>query len=182
MDCIIISAIRPLNSTLHLHYTNCTVKELVLKVCDHTATIVRKFLTYYKPLDYSCMLICGAYNIALALIPYLSDPRSHSAFAHACYILHFVSPSYPMIGFIFKGLEAMAWSLKVEIPANTIEYFQAGTAGKLGKDLLMDVPMSFSIPLDEDVRQSLFSEQQEADPGISTELGLLLSKWSRLSI
>lgn len=177
MDCIIISAIRPLNSTLHLHYTECTVKELVLKVCDHTAHVIQKFLTYYKPLDYSCMLICGAYNIALALIPYLADTRSHFAFGHACYILHFVSPSYPMIGFIFKGLEAMAWSLKVEIPANAVEYL---AEAKIAKDLLMDVPMSFSFPLDEEIRQSLFSEQQ--DPGIGTELGMLLSKWSRLSI
>ena len=178
MDTVIVSVLRPLNESVYLRYTSCTVKELTLKVCDHTVNMLGRFISHYKPDDYSCMMACGAYNTALTLLPFLGDDRSHEAFTKACFIPNFLDSSYVMIGFIMKGLEAMAWSLKVEIPTGAKEYF---ADSKIAREKLVDVPMSFSIPLDKDIRQSLFEERQ-SDAQMSTELGALLSKWSRFAI
>ncbi|KAM5346953.1 hypothetical protein ACJ41O_009958 [Fusarium nematophilum] len=52
----------------------------------------------------------------------------------------------------------------------------------VGKEDLRDIPLAFALPPAASVRQFLSVEEEEGGSGIGIEMGLLLSKWSALSV
>ena len=123
------------------------------------------------------MTLCGLYNAILILVESLGDVQVHDAFTEACMMIRKTAYDFPMAKFILQGVLALAWSLNVAVPARAVPCFQNLGAGK---EELRDIPLAFVLPQTESVRH-LLGQEEEAPEGL-IEMGMLLSKWSVLSI
>ena len=83
-----------------------------------------------------------------------------------------------MTRYILHSLQAMAWTMKLQLPPTAQDYFD--TLNIAGESLT-ETPVAFVMPPVGEVRE-LLSDEGGDDSSVGAELGILLSKWSSLSM
>ncbi|KAF7554129.1 hypothetical protein G7Z17_g3135 [Cylindrodendrum hubeiense] len=153
-------------------------RDLCIKYADIDTRVIEEYIKAYPLRDYSCMTLSGLFNAALTIVPYLDDPITHALFFKATLILRWSVSDFPMSRFTLLGIKALAWTLKVPLPAESLPHFQNLSHGN---EELKDIPLALALPPIEAVRTFLLMDADEyGAPGI--EMGALISKWSTLSI
>ena len=176
-DEVLISILRPLHRDTVFQGTS-TAKDLCIEYSDRDTRTIELYAQQFSLKNYSCMVCCGVYNTALTVTSYLDDVKTHHIFARACRILRWIASDFPMARYILQGIKAMAWSLEVPIPSGATSFLEELGAGK---DELRDVPLAFALPQSGTMRKLLADEGDDSSQ-MGVEMGLLLSKWSTLSI
>lgn len=175
---VALSILRPLHADLVLPGQTHSVKDLCISHCRLDTEAMERYVGSWSLKEYSCMAICGNNNTALTLVPLLSDRRTHGMFTRVCFILRWTARDFPMSRYILQGLEALAWSLKQQIPSSALAYF---TDLGSGKEDLRDVPVAFMIPRYDEMQEVLSDDGADSSQ-VAGQLGVLLAKWSALSL
>ncbi len=178
VDEVIISIWRSVHAeTLIESGRRATAHDLLIHCVRTDAAVSRRYIDTFGLSEYTCMVLCGMYNAVLILVEKLGDATVHDVFVQVCSMLRLTATDFPMASLILQGVMAMAWSLKVAIPARALPYLQ-----NLGsqKDALRDIPLAFAIPETVVVRSMLANHGDDAAD--LAEMGRLLSKWSDLTI
>ncbi|PFH61397.1 hypothetical protein XA68_17449 [Ophiocordyceps unilateralis] len=176
-DEVIISILRPLHSrTMFDQARNALASDLLIERAMADAELVKKFLGQFKPVEYSCMTLCGLYNAILILVEYLEDARVPHCFVEVCIMIRRTVRDFPMARFILQGVMAMAWSLDVAVPARSLPYLQGLGAGN---EEPADTSLAFALPPIEAMRNLL---REDGEVEALVEMGQLLEKWNAMSI
>ncbi|KAH6973694.1 putative C6 transcription factor [Ilyonectria sp. MPI-CAGE-AT-0026] len=176
-DEVLTGILRPLPPDI-IFDNDFNVRDLCIKYADIDTRIITEHIRAFPMQDYSCMTLSGLFNAVLAIVPHLDDPKSHAIFFKATLILRWSVRDFPMSRFTLLGIKALAWTLKIGVPPESAPHFENLMTGK---EDLKDIPLAIALPPVEAVRKFLSVEDGECGgPGI--EMGLLLSKWSTLSI
>jgi hypothetical protein len=132
--------------------------------------------------EYTYTIVCCANNVAFALVPVLDDSRTHDAFARACKIIDASARDIPISTYVLQGVQALAWALKIKIPAAAAKYLD-GTGEASGEKELRDLPVALRIPYLDASGNVARPEGPGTDVAAQgAELGVLLARWSALSI
>ncbi|KAM0415639.1 hypothetical protein ACHAPT_013411 [Fusarium lateritium] len=179
MDEVLISILRPLSPEI-IFENELSVKDLCLQCAETDTLVMEQYMQNFSLNDYSCMALCGPYNTVLTVARHLDDATARDMFSRASMILHCAAGDFPMVKFILQGVKVMAWAMGFRLPAEAKQYFKDLGSGK---EELKDIPLAFTLPPAAAVREFLSGEEEEGvDSASGIEMGLLLSKWSALSI
>lgn len=177
LDELFIAILRPLQPDI-IFEKEMSVKDLCIQYATSDANNMKKYVDKFSLSTYSCMVLCGAYNALLTLSSHLYDPKTHMPFMIACVVIHATANDFPMARFILQGVKALCWTLKMPIPSLAAQYLEnLGT----GKESLRDIPLAFALPQVDAVRELLSDDDSDAQQ-LSGEMGVLLSRWSALSV
>lgn len=124
--------------------------------------------------------MCCANNISLAMVPLLDDARIHGAFARACRLIDAAARDFPIATYVLQAIQALAWTLKVKIPAAAAPYLES-TADPLGEKDLRDLAVALRIPY-LDTAGNVAPRYGRDGAAQGAELGILLSRWSAMSL
>jgi hypothetical protein len=114
------------------------------------------------------------------MVALLDDPRTHDGFARACKIIDASARDFPISTYTLQGIQALAWVLKVKIPAPAVTYLE-NTNEAVGEKELRDLPVALRIPY-LDAGGNLARQDGRDVTAQGAELGVLLSKWSAMSL
>jgi hypothetical protein len=150
-------------------------KTICLRHCHDDVEVAEEYLRRYSHGHYAHLLLNGLYNSSMTLVPFLSDPRTHHhhTFTRACTLLHALSRDYPLATTILQGLQALAWLLKQEIPADALGCFD-GLPSSF--ESFRDVPVSFVVPQYKALRATLSDEEVDLSP-TADQVGGLIERW-----
>ena len=133
-------------------------------------------------MEYTYTVVCCTNNVALALVPVLDDSRTHDMFARACQIIEASARDFPISTYVLQGIQALAWAMKVKIPQAAAPYLE-GTSDTFGEGELRDLPVALRIPYLDAAGNVAPREGGGSDVAAhGAELGVLLARWSALSI
>ncbi|KAF5018796.1 hypothetical protein F66182_9214 [Fusarium sp. NRRL 66182] len=178
IDEVLISILRPLDPGT-IFEDGMSAKRLCIQLAGIDTGIVEQYIESFTLRDYSCMACCGLYNSIITLAAHLDDPAARIVFVKASMMLRCIERDYPMAKYILQGIQAMAWAMGFELPTESRQYFKAlGT----GKEELQDMPLGFTLPSAGSVRELLSADDENDGSQMGIEMGLLLSKWSALSV
>ncbi|KAI3394728.1 hypothetical protein diail_2257 [Diaporthe ilicicola] len=161
-----------------------TVTDLLLQHCKNDLEVSEAYTRLWSP-EFSGFCFNGLYNIIITLASMLHDSRSHSLFAHACSLERSAVRHFPLVRFILKGAHALVLSLGQEVPPAAKWCFEDLD---FTVDDLKDVPVSYALPLHEDMRKLLLTNgagpgaADGRDMGMQMQLGMLISKWNGMSV
>ncbi|KAK5991212.1 Notoamide biosynthesis transcriptional activator notL'-like protein [Cladobotryum mycophilum] len=184
LDEVVFSIIRPLHPDT-VFDQQAVAKNICIEAAQIDVTLMERYAENFTLAEYSCMAACGAYNAAMTLVSHLgTDARTHAIFSRACALLHKLAADYPMARFILHGIKALAWSLGVAVPVLAQPYLEDLGSGR---EELRDIPLAFALPQVAEVRKLLLDSSGDVgqDDGLDKteiEMGVLLSKWSSMSI
>ncbi|KAL1868057.1 hypothetical protein Daus18300_006038 [Diaporthe australafricana] len=161
-----------------------TVTDLLLQHCKNDLEVSEAHTRLYSP-EFSGFFFNGLYNIIITLASLLHEPRSHNLFARACGLQRSAVQHFPLVKFVLKGAHALVLSLGQDIPPSTRWCFEnlEFTEGDL-----KDVPVSYAVPLHEEMRKLLLTNgdgaytAEDRDVGTQMQLGALISKWNGMSM
>ncbi|KAK5651892.1 hypothetical protein OQA88_11551 [Cercophora sp. LCS_1] len=100
-------------------------------------------------------------------------------FTRACALVSVLERDFPVVWFVMQGILALARATGRIIPPGARQFFGRGQMRELE-----DVPVSFKLPVQEDVSGSLLSEEEGEDEsgGVGGDLAGLLRRWGGLSV
>ncbi|KAH6647133.1 putative C6 transcription factor [Truncatella angustata] len=174
---LFIAILRPLQPDI-IFDGKSSVKDLCIQYAISDLANMKKYVNNFSLNAYSCMVCCGAYNGLLTLSSHLYDRKTHIPFTTACAIIRATARDFPMARFILQAIKALCWTLKMPILPAAMQYLENLGAGK---ESLRDVPLAFALPQADAVRE-LLSDDDSDGQQLCSEMGVLLSKWSSLSI
>ena len=154
-------------------------RDYLLQCATRDVELSKRWIKKYTLADYASMNLWGLYNSVLILTDVLTKPTFHNDFVDACMMIREMSSDFPMAKFILQGVQAMAWSLNVAVPARAIPYLQNPGCGK---EELHDLPLDFALP-QTDTRRKMLGQGEEGGEELSSDrvgMGVLLSKWSEM--
>lgn len=158
-----------------------SVTDLLLQHCNNDLKVSETYTKLWPP-ELSCYFSNGLYNTIITLASLLHEPRSHDLFARACALERSAARYFPLVRFILKGIHALVLSLGQEIPAAAKWCFENL---EFNEGDLKDVPVSYALPLHDQVRKSLLTNGESSD-GEDEEMGLqmgaLISRWNSMSM
>lgn len=159
-----------------------TVTDLLLQHCKNDLEVSETYAKFWPP-ELSGYFSNGLYNTIMTLASLLHEPRSHDLFARACSLERSAARQFPLVRFILKGIHALVLSLGQEIPPAAKWCFE--NLEFTGDDL-KDVPVSYALPLHEDMRKSLLTNGKESegdeDRETGVQMGALISRWNGMSM
>lgn len=139
--------------------------------------------TNFWPPELSGYFTNGLYNSIITLASLLHEPRSHDLFARACGLERSAARYFPLVRLILKGIHTLVLSLGQEIPPSAKWCFE--NLEFTGDDL-KDVPVSYALPLHEQMRKSLLKNGEEnervEDREMGVQMGALISRWNGMSM
>lgn len=157
---------------------------MLIQHCKNDLEVLEAYTGLYSP-ESSGFFFNGLYNIITTLASLLHEPRSHNLFARACGLERSAVHHFPIVKFVLKGAHALVLSLGQDIPPSAKWCFENL---EFTEDDLKDVPVSFALPLQEEMRRLLLTNGEGAytaedrDMGAQIQLGALLSKWNGMSM
>ena len=178
MDVIAYAILQSLDPDLPLIDGDFTVKSMLLRHCAFSTEVMVRYFRTWTGRECSGMVIVGPLNTASILIPVLHDQQAQALFTAQCNLMQIVARNMPLARYIMQGWQALLWSIKKEIPVSALPYFQ-NTGEEMAR--LKDLPASLMLIPRYDMRDFLEVDGEGADK-IEPELGLLLAKWSALSV
>lgn len=149
-----------------------SVKELVVMYCTRDSSAIA---TYMRDLPPDPLLGRGLFVSLCVLAPFLDDTTIHDLFSRQCAMLRACLVITPLVKSLLKGVQATVWGLQKEIPSQAKPNFQALEDDQVNHDL----PISFSLPHREDIKQ-LLTSSEDLD-GLGVRLSVLVTKWASLS-
>ncbi|KAK2615012.1 hypothetical protein N8I77_001791 [Diaporthe amygdali] len=159
-----------------------SVTDLLLQHCKNDVEMSETYTRFWSP-ELSSYFSNGLYNTIITLASLLHEPRSHDLFARACGMERSTAHYFPLVRFILKGTHTLVMSLGQEIPPAARWCFENL---EFNGDDLKDVPVSYALPLHEEMRKSLLTNSEGADADedheIALQMGALISKWNGLSM
>ncbi|KAM5362707.1 hypothetical protein ACJA88_013903 [Fusarium oxysporum] len=178
IDELLTSLLRPLSPDT-IFENGTTAKTHCIQLAGIDADIVAQYIQHFSIRDYSCMALCGLYNSVGTVAAYLDDPAARSTFVKASMMLRQIGRDFPMAIFILQGIQAMAWASGFALPTEASQFFKELGSGK---EELLDMPIAFTLPSVASVRQLLSADSGDNNLEMGIEIGLLLSRWSSLSV
>ena len=178
IDEIAISILRPLHPDTVFGENSESAKDMCIRYCKEDLETIERSINLWPLKEYSCMTLCGLYNTALTLVPLLHDRNTHESFIRSCFLLRIIARDYPMARYVLHSLQSMAWTMKLQLPPAAQDYFD--TLSVAGESLT-ETPVAFVMPPIEEVRE-LLSDDGTDSSRAGAELGVLLAKWSSLSM
>ncbi|KAH7187276.1 putative C6 transcription factor [Fusarium oxysporum] len=178
IDELLISLLRPLSPDT-IFENGTTAKTHCIQLAGIDADVVAQYIQHFSIRDYSCMALCGLYNSVGTVAAYLDDPAARSTFVKASMMLRQIGRDFPMAIFILQGVQAMAWASGFALPTEASQFFKELGSGK---EELLDMPIAFTLPSVASVRQLLSADSGDNSLEMGIEIGLLLSRWSSLSV
>jgi hypothetical protein len=167
-----ISILQRLDSNVRFPQSDSSVKELYLEHCSAVCDTIDRYLKQWPAEGLTGR---GIYIAVTPLIPLLDDPATHSLFERGCCHLRLCIPNLPIFKLLLQAIQAIAWSMKKEIPPNARYCFEG--LGKL--DTAKDLPLSFVLPQQKEFLESLERDKDDDEEGdISEELSAILARWS----
>jgi hypothetical protein len=177
VNVVAFTILRPLQADHLFRSEQMLVKELLIRHCTFNVEAMENYTKFWPLTEYSCMAVCGLYTTAWTLVSFLDNEHIHDIFTRTCFMLRHTSRDFPMSRYILQGLKALAWALKKNLPPSAMACFINLGAGK---EDLNDIPVAFIIPLHKQVQEMLGDDEDLSE--IGGQLGILLSKWSVLSL
>lgn len=159
-----------------------SVADMLLQHCKNDLEVSEAYTELWPP-ELSGYYSNGLYNTIITLASLLHEPRSHDLFARACGLERSAARHFPLVRFILKGIHALVLSHGQEIPPAATWCFENLD---FNVDDLKDVPVSYALPLHEQVRRSLLTngevddEHEEREMGV--QMGKLISRWNGMSM
>ena len=178
MDLIAFTILRSTDPDRPLVKGGPTVMSMLLKHCALSAEVMVKFFQTWNGKECTGMVIFGPLNAASTLIPLLHDNQSQVLFTTLCSLMRTIAGDMPLAEYVMQGWQALAWLMKKGIPASALPYLQ-NTGEERAR--LKDVAASLLLMQPYDMREFLEEVSEGADK-VELELGLLLAKWSALSV
>jgi hypothetical protein len=148
--------------------------------CQTTVELLDRYVQTWPLVEYTYTVVCCTNNVALALVPVLDDTRTHDMFARACKIIDASARDFPISTYVLQGIQALAWAMKVNIPAAAAPYVE-NTNDAFGEQELRDLPVALRIPY-LDAAGNVTPDDGRNATAQGAELGVLLSKWSAMSL
>lgn len=176
-----IGILRPLRREVVFNQQRDSAGDLLVQHCPAAVDLLDRYVSLW-PLEagYSYTVVCCTNNVALALVPALCDSRVHDAFARACRIVDASARDLPVSTYVLQGIQALAWALDVKIPAAAAGYLESASDA-LAERELGDLAVALRIPYLDDAG-NLASGNGEHVAAQGVELGVLLARWSAMSI
>ena len=159
-----------------------SVTDLLLQHCRNDLEVSETYTRFWSP-ELSGYFSNGLYNTIITLASLLHEPRSHDLFARACGLERNASRHFALVKFILKGIHALVLSLGQDIPPAAKWCFENL---EFNGDDLKDVPVSYALPLHEQMRKSLLTIGAESDGvddrEMGVQMGALISRWNGMSM
>lgn len=159
-----------------------SVTDLLLQHCKNDLEVSEAYTKFWPP-ELSGYFSNGLYNTIITLASLLHEPRSHDLFARACGLERSAARHFPLVKFILRSIHALVLSLGLEIPPAARWCFENLD---FNGDDLKDIPVSYALPLHEQVRKSLLTNGEGSDDHEEREMGIqmgaLISRWNGMSM
>jgi hypothetical protein len=159
-----------------------SVTDLLLQHCKNDLEVSEAYAKLWPP-ELSSYFSNGLYNTIITLASLLHEPRSHDLFTRACALERSAARHFPLVRFILKGTHALVLSLGQEIPPAAKWCFENLD---FNADDLKDVPVSYALPLQEQMRKSLLTDGEDSydheHREMGVQMGALISKWNGMSM
>ena len=152
-----------------------SVKQLCLLNCKSDTWAIER---YMKALAPDPLLGRGLFVSLSILVPFLDDVEIHDIFTRDCFMLRACAGITPMVKLLLKGVQASAWALKKTLPKPARQCFDGLEQDEDDRDL----PISFSLPHRDEIRELLSGEGDHDLPQLGVQLSTLVSRWSALSV
>ncbi|KAI9750704.1 MAG: hypothetical protein M4579_006352 [Chaenotheca gracillima] len=157
-------------------------KDLCFKYSKQAMSNAELFEKLY-PLK-SSMNTCTPYLCAFTLILRLNeDTDTQEYFTQACRILRKIQGNFPAMGLVLEGLQAFAKFYNVHTPDDAEQYFEGHG---FDKSAVQDIPVSFVLPSQDEMRDLLLGDKAAASSGpprVHVEsIGDLISQWRTMSL
>lgn len=156
--------------------------DLLLQHCKNDLEVSEVYTSFWPP-ELSGYFTNGLYNTIITLASLLHEPRSHDLFARACSLERSAARHFPLVRLILKGIHTLVLSLGQDIPPAAKWCFE--NLEFTGDDL-KDVPVSYALPLHEQMRKSLLTTGEETesveDREMGVQMGALISRWNGMSM
>lgn len=159
-----------------------SVTDLLLQHCKDDLEVSEAYTRFWPP-ELSGYFSNGLYNTIITLASLIHEPRSHDLFARACGLERNSARHMPLVRFILKGIHALVLSTGQEIPPAAKWCFENLD---FNEDDLRDVPVSYALPMHDQMRKSLLTTGEESDGvedrEMSVQMGALISRWNGMSM
>lgn len=160
-----------------------TVTDLLLQHCKNDLEVSEAYTKLWPP-ELSSYFSNGLYNTIITLASLLHEPRSHDLFTRACALERSSARHFPLMRFILKGIHALVLSLGQEIPPAAKWCFDNLD---FNEDDLKDVPVSYALPLHNEMRTFLLTNGEDGEGNENREMGVLqmgalISRWNDMSM
>ena len=216
INVIAYNILRPLPPMTQIQYTldpsgYATAKSLIIQLCAVDVHIVELYARRWGLVEYSPMFFTGIWNVTSTLVSMLDspDPKGFSPsqdmsfpkelhahdethqvadlFTRACALVSVLERDFPVVSLVMQGVLALAWTTGKAIPLEARQYFERSTQQR---EELKDVPVSFALPVQEDVRALLLEDNEdgtetsdaESKSSLGGDLAVLLEKWGAMSV
>ncbi|OIW28590.1 hypothetical protein CONLIGDRAFT_387874 [Coniochaeta ligniaria NRRL 30616] len=175
---VAISILRPLHRDTVFGHQAELARDLFIHHCQATVDLLDQYVRTWPLVEYTYAVVCCTNNVALALVPALDDSRTHDTFTRACKIIDASARDFPISTHVLQGIQALAWAVKVKIPAGAAAACLENAANDafLGEQELRDLPVALRIPYLDAAGNVAAATAQGA------ELGVLLARWSAMSL
>lgn len=153
---------------------------MFIRHCQSMVELLDQYVQTWPLVEYTYTVVCCTNSVALALVPVLDDTRTHDMFARACGIIDASARDFPISTYVLQGIRALAWAMKVNIPPAAAPYLET-TSEALGEQELRDLPVALRIPYLDAAGNVMLGDQNDVTAQ-GAELGVLLSRWSAMSL
>ncbi|WQF79439.1 Putative zn(2)Cys(6) fungal-type DNA-binding domain-containing protein [Colletotrichum destructivum] len=154
-----------------------TVKSLCLQHCISDTTIAEAYLQRYITHSYITRQVFVATQ---NLMPFLNDNHAATSdlFTRLCIIGGLSARVVRMSMYLLQALQAMAWAMKLDIPAEAKQYLDPWV--KLAIQESETRPPSYAVPDREEIK-ALLADDDQSEGGAresGAELWALVEKWA----
>jgi hypothetical protein len=155
-----------------------TTGEINIGLCKRDIENMERYISKWTLKDYSAVSLKGLYNSLMTLVSMLHIPLAAELFTRASYILRLTAGRYMLSSdLILKAVESIAYALKQQIPIASRPYF----IGLNGLENVKDVPMSFELPPQDEIRRVLSEEGGDDIKEMGMQLGTFITRWNKIS-
>ncbi|KAH7156707.1 hypothetical protein EDB81DRAFT_398435 [Dactylonectria macrodidyma] len=165
----------PLNAVFDTPYNppGTTVKDILLQTCEEDTTMAERYLRKWPFGAWVTRVIALT---MLNLIPILDDPATHDLFTRDCKLSLLSTRATKLAGLLLQAALALAWAMKKPIPEAARPYVEDWGPEAVEKDL----PIAFSIPQLEEIKDMLASDPDVDATGVENQLAFLIEKWAAM--
>ena len=168
---IALLLLRPLDPKAYL-VGETTSQNLRIVHCQRIISLVENHFREQMPGDYSTYFLTGLFQVCLALIPSLSSFESAELFTRAAVVLHRTVVELPGMRQILRGVQAVVWGMKKNLPQGARASFEDLKAPSDS----VEVNKEWGFPQLEYLQSEPSVAAAELQ-GIEGSLGRMIEKW-----
>jgi hypothetical protein len=170
-DVIALLLLRPLDPDAYL-IGETTVQDLRTVHCQRIISFVEQHFREQLPGDYTTFFLNGLFQVCLALIPSLSSFASAELFTRAAVVLHRTVVDLPGMRQILRGIQAVVWGMKKNLPQGSKGSFENLKA----PSDCVEVNEEWGFPQLEYLKSEPSAAGEEFQ-GVEGKLGRMIQKW-----